>query len=123
MSRLYLKDLYFVKILRICCNVQAGARGITFHRLQFPVRLCYAVTINKSQWQTWRRVGLDLSGQVFCHGQLYVAWIRTTYRDNLLGLVKPERLIDGISCVHNIVCSEFIIAAAGHAPPVFAINL
>ena len=35
-----------VKIPRICFEVQVGSRGITFNRFQFPVRLCYAMTIN-----------------------------------------------------------------------------
>ena len=37
--------------------------------------------------------------------------------------VKPERLVDSIPYVHKVVDSEFIIAAAGHVPPVFDINL
>ncbi|CAN0338899.1 unnamed protein product, partial [Scytosiphon promiscuus] len=97
-----------VNIPRICFEVQVGARGITFRRFQFPVRLCYAMTINKCQGQTLSKVGLDLRGDVFCHGQLYVALSRTTCRDNLLCLVKPQRLIDGIPYVHNVVYSEFI---------------
>ena len=46
-----------------------------------------------------------------------------TCRDNLLCLVKPERLIDGIPYVHNVVFSEFIVAATGHALPIFDINM
>ena len=86
-------------------------------------RLCYAMTINKSQGQTLKRVGLDLRGDVFCHGQLHVAWSRTTCRDNLLCLVKPERRIDGIPYVPNVVYSEIIVDAAGHAPPIFDIDV
>ncbi|CAM9146776.1 unnamed protein product, partial [Ectocarpus sp. 12 AP-2014] len=62
-----------VKVPRICSEVQVGSRGITFHRHEFPVKLCYAMTMNKSQGQTLKAVGLDLRGDVFCHGQLYVA--------------------------------------------------
>ncbi|CAN0525387.1 unnamed protein product, partial [Laminaria digitata] len=86
-----------VKIPRICFEVQVGSRGITFHRFQFPVRLCYAVTINKSQGQTLQKVGLDMRNNVFCHGQLYVALSRTTNRSNLLCLVKPNNIIDGVA--------------------------
>lgn len=35
---------------------------------QFPVRLCFAMTINKSQGQLLKTVGLDLCLPVFCHG-------------------------------------------------------
>jgi ATP-dependent DNA helicase PIF1 len=47
-------------------------------RAQFPVRLAMAMTINKSQGQSFAHVGLDLSSPVFTHGQLYVALSRAT---------------------------------------------
>lgn len=37
-------------------------------RRQFLVRLCFAMTINKSQGQSLNTVGLDLRLPVFCHG-------------------------------------------------------
>jgi hypothetical protein len=42
-------------------------------RVQLPFRLAFAMTINKSQGQTFDRVGLLLKEPVFSHGQLYVA--------------------------------------------------
>ena len=41
-------------------------------RRQFPVRLAFAMTINKAQGQTLQRVGLFLPSHAFLHGQLYV---------------------------------------------------
>lgn len=54
--------------------------GMTFRlrRRQFPVRLAFAMTINKAQGQSVRHVGLDLREPVFSHGQLYVALSRAT---------------------------------------------
>lgn len=45
-------------------------------RLQFPILLAFAMTINKSQGQTFDRVGIFLPRPVFSHGQLYVAFSR-----------------------------------------------
>jgi len=45
-------------------------------RVQYPIRLAFAITINKSQGQTLRTVGLDLEQQCFAHGQLYVGCSR-----------------------------------------------
>ena len=43
-----------------------------FRRLQFPVTLCFAMTTNKSQGQTFKAVGIDLSNESFTHGMHYV---------------------------------------------------
>ena len=48
----------------------------TLKRFQFPVRLSYSMTINKSQGQTFERVGIYLDKACFAHGQLYVAFSR-----------------------------------------------
>ncbi|GBL84438.1 hypothetical protein AVEN_117199-1 [Araneus ventricosus] len=43
-----------------------------FERLQFPVRLSFAMSINKTQGQSLKVVGLELFKPCFSHGQLYV---------------------------------------------------
>lgn len=56
---------------------------INFKRLQFPVKLAYSMTINKSQGQTFKCCGIDLSEPCFSHGQLYVACSRVGTPSNL----------------------------------------
>ena len=48
----------------------------TFKRLQFPVRLAFAMSINKAQGQSLRVAGINLANPCFSHGQLYVACSR-----------------------------------------------
>ncbi|RYE13994.1 MAG: hypothetical protein EOP45_20325, partial [Sphingobacteriaceae bacterium] len=47
-----------------------------FKRMQFPVKLAFAMTINKAQGQTLKVVGLNLTKSCFSHGQLYVGCSR-----------------------------------------------
>ena len=55
-----------------------------WRRRQFPVHLAFAMTVNKSQGQTFTgRVGLFLPEPVFGHGQFYVACSRTVSPDNM----------------------------------------
>ena len=76
-------------IPRIPLTSLEGDLAFILTRRQFPIRLCFAMTINKSQGQTLRTVGLDLRCPVFTHGQLYVALSRATNVANLTVLL-PE---------------------------------
>lgn len=61
-------------------------------RRQFPIKLAYAMTINKAQGQTADFVGLYLKNPVFTHGQLYVACSRVRSFDSLrIQVVESER--------------------------------
>jgi hypothetical protein len=67
-----------VFIPRISIKPSNEDMPIPLIRRQFPVRLAFAMTINKSQGQSVTHVGLDLRTPVFSHGQLYVALSRCT---------------------------------------------
>ena len=54
-----------------------------FRRLQYPIRPCFAMTINKSQGQTFKHIGIDLSTPVFSPGMLYFAMPRVGCKDRL----------------------------------------
>ncbi|GFT82266.1 ATP-dependent DNA helicase [Trichonephila clavipes] len=54
-----------------------------FKRLQFPIRLAFAITINKAQGQSLELCGLDLSVDCFSHGQLHAVCSRVGKPDSL----------------------------------------
>lgn len=49
---------------------------LEFKRLQFPIRLAFAMTIDKSQGQSLKVCGSNLEHPCFSHGQLYMACSR-----------------------------------------------
>ncbi|KAH9563275.1 hypothetical protein CY35_05G117200 [Sphagnum magellanicum] len=52
-------------------------------RRQFPVRMAFAITINKSPGQTLNNIKIYLSSPVYSHGQLYVAISQVTSNANI----------------------------------------
>ncbi|CAF2140003.1 BnaA02g16960D [Brassica napus] len=92
-----------VDLPRITLSESVTKHLFTLERRQFPIRLCYAMTINKSQGQSLKGVVLYFPQPVFTHGQLYVGLSRVTTKSGL-------KIIQGndqkIGRVKNIVYKE-----------------
>ncbi|CAN1725750.1 ATP-dependent DNA helicase pif1 [Linum perenne] len=92
---------------RMTLTTEYLSLNIVLSRRQYPVAICFAMTINKSQGQTLKQVGLCLQHQVFSHGQLYVALSRVTTRTGLKILSCD---VDGnhLNTMQNIVYKEIL---------------
>ena len=74
-----------IKIPRITFKFRLPyGKSYQLTRKQFPLRLAYAMTYNKSQSQTLSKVLLDVTSPPFSHSQLYVALsrVRDCQREN-----------------------------------------
>ena len=100
-----------VFIPRITLDPSEDNLPINITRRQFPVRLAFAMTINKSQGQSIMNVGIDLRTPVFAHGQLYVALSRCTSKDRIKVLF-PE--LSDTTHTTNIVYPEVIAGLINH---------
>ncbi|MCH79269.1 ATP-dependent DNA helicase PIF1 [Trifolium medium] len=76
-----------------------------FQRRQFPLVVCFAMTINKSQGQSLKHVGVYLPQSIFSHGQLYVALSRVTSREGLKILITDDSGED-VDSTDNVVYIE-----------------
>ncbi|CAN0880288.1 ATP-dependent DNA helicase PIF1 [Linum grandiflorum] len=96
-----------VVIPRIVLDVKAARWPFTLKRRQYPIRLCYAMTISKSQGQTLDKVGLFLPKPVFAHGQLYVAVSRIRSAEGLHIVLQTDSS-KSESTTRNIVYQEIL---------------
>ncbi|TKR65527.1 hypothetical protein L596_025918 [Steinernema carpocapsae] len=105
-SRAYDSDVYLSRV-KFQHGTGEGDRKIRFFRIQYPIRLVFAVTINKAQGQTLLRVGLYFRGeQCFSHGQLYVAFSRVKQHEAIKILnaaAEVKRLL------RNVVFKELLM--------------
>ncbi|XP_019176510.1 PREDICTED: uncharacterized protein LOC109171879 [Ipomoea nil] len=98
----------FVPIIPLEPSKDENCR-IPFKRTQFPIKVCFAMTINKAQGQTLDFVGIYLKEPVFSHGQLYVAMSRAKKADSIKMIIFSD---DGhnklINITNNIVYQEIL---------------
>lgn len=74
-------------------------------RKQFPIILCFAITVNKSQGQSFPHVDVDLRSEAFTHGQLYIALSRVICLSGLTLLLSENTLRE----TNNIVFPEVLL--------------
>ena len=92
---------------RIVLSTNEGELPFILKRKQFPIRLCFAMTVNKSQGQSFKMVGIDLRIPAFCHGLLYVALSRVTSLNGLKVLFAPRTSLK----TDNVVYPEVLLSS------------
>jgi len=114
------KRIFIPRIIHTPSEAQLPFR---LERRQFPLRVCFAMSINKSQGQSVKYVGLNMkvSCDIFCdvqsvtdimkvpvftHGQFYVAVSRVKSVDNIK-VIWDEKLGNGVC--KNVVYSEVLL--------------
>ena len=98
---------------RINLSTKGNDLPFLLNRRQFPVKLDFCMSINKSQGQTFMKIGIYLPQPVFSHGQLYVAFSRVSKLQNIKVKIdnypKQGRLKrDHRVFTRNIVYSELL---------------
>lgn len=88
---------------------------VQFKRTQLPLRLCFAMTMNKAQGQTLDFVGIYLCEPVFSHGQLYVALSSAKTSKCVKILIRPPIAESNDMIIqHNVVYDEIIHKALSY---------
>lgn len=113
----------------VMCRIRLKPRNSRLYpflwtRIQFPVKICWAMTANKSQGQTLERVALLLGMPVlsdngamvrmeplpcFGHGQLVVALTRVGHPDNVSVYMHPDEWRRGRTV--NVLLREALLRA------------
>lgn len=104
----------FIPKIRFNFQTKDGKNPIEFRRTQFPVRLAFAMTLNKAQGQTLDSIGLYLPEHVFSHGHLYVALSRVKSPKSIKVLIDPENsdiLKNNQHYTSNVVFDEVFLTS------------
>ena len=83
-------------------------RSFQLVRTQFPLRLAYCMTINKSQGQEFDACLLDIRLPPFAHGHLYVALSRIRDYEHIAIFTNENNIFDNIVTTENVVYPELL---------------
>ena len=84
-------------------------RSFTMVRKQFPLRLAYSMTYNKSQGQELKKCLVDIRSPPFCHGHLYVALSRIRHFMDIKIFCNQENIINNCIVLKNFVYNKLRI--------------
>ncbi len=102
----------FIPRIRFGFNLRYGD-SYRVVRTQFPLRLAYCMTYNKSQGQTLGRVLLDTTEEPFAHGHCYVALSRVRSKYDIRIFSRKENIyLEGsteIPVITKVVYPEVLL--------------
>ena len=97
------------QIPRIRFRVKLPFGGFVLIRTQFPLRLAYAVTFNKSQGQSIPHSLVNIRHPPFSHGHLYVAMSRATDVAGTAFFCNPDQFEEDGVLATNVVYPEMML--------------
>jgi ATP-dependent DNA helicase PIF1 len=122
-TRVVIKDIYKYSIRvqtldeyprefvipRIKFNIKLKFGGFVLTRTQFPLRLAYAMTKNKSQGQSIPYSLNDIRNSPFSHGHLYVSMSRATDAHFACFFCNENQIEEEAVIVDNVVYPELLL--------------
>ena len=104
----------FVLLPRITLRApDAADYPFQFQRMQFPIKLCFAITVIKSQGQTLQQVGEYIRQLCYSHSQLYVALSRARKSSTIWMLDEnSQQECNKPPSINNVVSYD-LLAKAG----------
>ena len=82
-------DQAFIPRLTLMTTPSSSSLPFRLRRRQFPIRIAFGMSINKSQGQSLRIIGVLLTTPVFTHGQFYVGLSRAIDREHVYISLSP----------------------------------
>ena len=108
---------YYASLCKYRFNVRMPyGNSFSMLRTQFPLRLAYSMTFNRSQGQEYRRTLVDMSSDPFCHGHCYVTMSRIRQAAHIAFFTTSKNIVyaetsnmdKDVILIHNVVYDEIL---------------